>query len=351
MLALDCDEDEKRVAKFFRISLVEGSVADSWYNTLPDTTCKDWTLLLPQLKTKFEGDDFSKTQSLHAFFGLRCPDIDVGVPGEKGVEKQIIFANKLVQLSAKSGLDDSAARALALEHMGDELRAHINTKLPKSLQEIQAVILHLTPADIRKIRKDVRRENEIAVLRSQLASVQSQNRTPQPLAPSVRPNIPNAPNPAFNPPPAVDPSVSYATGPFPSTQDGWLKYHDTCRGFYAKFGQNAQSSPTRPFPLTPGTSPTVSSECWACGMTGHTKTQCKADTKVPPNEQRFRSLMAMQVMADRQQQRPWRSIGYDVVTPTYHQSPYDTPSTGSPGPYVPTIYDYENQGNGGESEL
>jgi hypothetical protein len=355
MLILGCDEEDAKVAKLFRTCLTDGSTAAAWYAEQSDAVKKAWTLLLPLLKAKFEKSSFTKTQALHAFSGLRCADVDVGVMGEKNTEKQITFANKLVQLASKAGLDDSTTAALALDHMGDELRAMVLSKNPTSVQEIQATILHLTPSDIRKIRKDVRREAEIAQLRSidnrreaEIAQLRSQLQQ--------RPLAPSAPSRFNNNAPQTqqqsNPAVSYSTGPFPNTPDGWSQYRQACESFYAKYGEGALSGITKPFPLTPGSLPTGSGECWACGTIGHSKPECKNDVKLPPNEQRYRSLSTLHGRpsaspAPQQNTKPWRMMSYE---PSPYETPYDTPPTASPTLYSPTPYDIDpsQQGNGSE---
>jgi hypothetical protein len=275
----------------------------------------------------------------------------VGVAAEKGEERQVIFANKLVKLAAKARIDDNTARKLALDHMGDELRTFVSNKGPTTLQEIQSVLLHLTPADIRKIRKEVRREAELAAMRSQFSSAALS----RPLAP-FPPSRFNTPQQS---PPQANNNVTYSTGPFPNTPDGWTQYKEACRSFYLKYGDGAQSGVAKPYPLTPGSLPVASGECWACGATGHAKPDCTTPTKLPPNEQRYRSLAALQRRNNPQTgqtnqptNRPWRAMGYDYH-PSPYASPYDTAESMTPTAYSPvqyTPYDYPEQGNGGEPE-
>ncbi|KAF8153332.1 hypothetical protein B0H34DRAFT_800549 [Crassisporium funariophilum] len=48
----------------------------------------------------------------------------------------------------------------------------------------------------------------------------------------------------------------------------------------------------RPYPLSPGTSPVASGECWKCGHTGHRGTVCSSSEQVPSIEQKWRSIAA-----------------------------------------------------------
>jgi len=47
----------------------------------------------------------------------------------------------------------------------------------------------------------------------------------------------------------------------------------------------------RPYPLTPGSSPVASGECWTCGHTGHMRSACPG-TPIPPAEKKWRSIAA-----------------------------------------------------------
>jgi hypothetical protein len=51
-------------------------------------------------------------------------------------------------------------------------------------------------------------------------------------------------------------------------------------------------SELHPYPLTPGTKPVGSGECWKCGLMGHMGPNCDATNQVPPMEQRWRSIGA-----------------------------------------------------------
>ena len=47
-----------------------------------------------------------------------------------------------------------------------------------------------------------------------------------------------------------------------------------------------------PYPLSPGTSPVASGECWKCGYTGHHGPDCPEPNPVPLIEQKWRSIAA-----------------------------------------------------------
>jgi hypothetical protein len=51
-----------------------------------------------------------------------------------------------------------------------------------------------------------------------------------------------------------------------------------------------QASEIRPYPLSPGTAPVASGECWKCGMIGHMGPGCENPTPLPGVESRWRSI-------------------------------------------------------------
>jgi hypothetical protein len=49
-------------------------------------------------------------------------------------------------------------------------------------------------------------------------------------------------------------------------------------------------SETRPYPLSPGTTPVASGECWKCGMLRHTGPNCQNPNPIPAIEGQWRSI-------------------------------------------------------------
>jgi hypothetical protein len=49
-------------------------------------------------------------------------------------------------------------------------------------------------------------------------------------------------------------------------------------------------SKMQPYPLSPGTAPIMSGECWKCGMIGHTSPSCLSPSPIPALEGCWRSI-------------------------------------------------------------
>lgn len=76
----------------------------------------------------------------------------------------------------------------------------------------------------------------------------------------------------------------------PNNTEGVEQYKQQIAAWQQAYGQNGKGpSETRPYPLTPGTFPVASNECWKCGHRAHYPTPCSAPL-VPPFEQKWRSI-------------------------------------------------------------
>jgi hypothetical protein len=51
-----------------------------------------------------------------------------------------------------------------------------------------------------------------------------------------------------------------------------------------------QVNKTQPYPLSPGTAPAASGECWKCGMLRHMSPSCESSTPIPGLEAQWRSI-------------------------------------------------------------
>ncbi|KIJ89816.1 hypothetical protein K443DRAFT_32029, partial [Laccaria amethystina LaAM-08-1] len=75
--------------------------------------------------------------------------------------------------------------------------------------------------------------------------------------------------------------------PQPNTPAGWAAYEaDLAAWIRTSYGRPAHEG--RPHPLTPGTSPVASGECFSCGHTGHPSAACTTNRKVPEGERAWR---------------------------------------------------------------
>jgi hypothetical protein len=78
--------------------------------------------------------------------------------------------------------------------------------------------------------------------------------------------------------------------PYPNTDDGLQKYQTAITAWMLKYGAAAPDWNTDHFPLTPGTSPLGSNECYNCGIAGHRGDECTSNgNPIPKLEATWRS--------------------------------------------------------------
>jgi hypothetical protein len=78
--------------------------------------------------------------------------------------------------------------------------------------------------------------------------------------------------------------------PFPDTEKGKRDYATAMVGWYAKHGEGKADWRTGHVPLTPGSSPLGSNECFTCGVAGHMRPDCPtANNPIPTVEANWRA--------------------------------------------------------------
>jgi hypothetical protein len=78
--------------------------------------------------------------------------------------------------------------------------------------------------------------------------------------------------------------------PFPNTEEGRRKYTAAVARWLQKYGNVRPDWGTDHFPLTPGTSPLGSAECYLCGKAGHRRDNCPPTSiPIPDNEANLRA--------------------------------------------------------------
>jgi len=81
--------------------------------------------------------------------------------------------------------------------------------------------------------------------------------------------------------------IAHIPPPHPDTTNGWVAYHEEITAWNCN-GYGRAAYETRPYPLTPGTSPVASGECFRCGKMGHTSIACTMTTRILEMERAWR---------------------------------------------------------------
>ena len=76
----------------------------------------------------------------------------------------------------------------------------------------------------------------------------------------------------------------------PNNPEGVINYNNQMAAWQTTYGQSGKGpTETRPYPLTPGTVPVASGECWKCGHRAHHPAVCPTPP-VPVLETKWRAI-------------------------------------------------------------
>lgn len=301
MLLLDADKNDAKQAKFFKVNLVEGSAAQHWFDTeVGEEARTKWSLLVPLLKARFDNSADERRNAFKLLSTERLEDRDVGQVAS-GEPKHVTWARSVAVASDRAGKDpDNNNAFLVLNNVGRHLRGIIITSgCLGSVAGICAKVQSLSPTEVETVKDLVRRDAENVEMRTKLALLERQFSGRGSMLQDRNVNVPL--QPTYQQPQRwsegnqnVAPEANIEPGPFPTTQDGHERYRRAVQGFYQKYGENAYASISRPFPLSPGTKPAGSNECFRCGHGSHLRPACTVNYTLPENEQRYRGSIMKQ---------------------------------------------------------
>lgn len=314
--------------KTFRLKLKAGSVANEWFSGLPATDKSTWT-------------------QLQAAFAKRWPERTT--PTKTREEKQtelkqaVLRENQLEQKEKVNGMEEWSHVAWAdrVQRLAEAIPDDHGLLVAETRDKLPAVLRRLVSAEhstwasfcdvIRKVsltalheaiefearlvtKEDLERAQFDASSKGLAHSMQSMTLGPRAPQPSFRqrtpqPNFQPAPthtqpqpapvhlqNTQFrqstaNPRPDTDrfADITRLALPIhPNTPAGRALYVIQVTTWQASSNGRGPNE-LRPYPLSPGTCPVASGECWKCGYTGHMRTACTNAT-VPALESRWRSI-------------------------------------------------------------
>lgn len=133
----------------------------------------------------------------------------------------------------------------------------------------------------------------------------------------------------------------------PNTQEGRTAYEEQVRQWHERNGPYARPNETRPYPLSPGTKPAASGECYRCGQAFHGIGSACGRPEVPRSEANFRAL-AGSILKAAERATPVHYVGapsYDAAYTPYgvyssNYPPYHVYQHGPPpwDPYAPSYH-------------
>jgi hypothetical protein len=334
--------------KTFQLYLKSGSVAKQWWNGLPSTDNDTWDHLVSAFGTRWpEKTPTVKTveEKQAALERARITEDEVGTRVKiQGVEEfaHVVWADKIEKL------------ATAIPDTNGLLIGAIRKTMPKSLQKVvgsghknwAAFCAAVRTATLTEIEEAKAEEKEAQSLRDEVkklqglqsASVKGITAAFQGLAitnptHNAKFPIPQARNPntsnnfvaqTFPPTPAygrdrpaaarMQDVIRLALKIQPDTPAGRTAYNTQITEWNTNNPRQFVNE-TRPYPLSPGTSPVASGECWKCGMPGHLGPNCSTTNPVPALEQRWRAIAA--TIKRESNLAPAESVNYVAANETW----------------------------------
>ncbi|KAF5367849.1 hypothetical protein D9615_010567 [Tricholomella constricta] len=305
----------------FTLSLKTGSDAHAWLRSQPLTIRSTWTTLQSAFNTKWpERIVAAKTKdektALLAAAILNTKDIGKRVT-TNGVDElaHIAWADKVEKLA--NAIPDRDG--LLINSTRQALPAAVRSLLG-SYDTWDAFCRAVRALPLERIKENQEAEDEKARVKEELEALKRSSSMASTKAlgaafrnlnigaphTAQRPYQPTAPNPQ-NPPtnsaprsqqqPAF-PNRSYAERwadvsrlalqIHPNTPAGVALYNGQITKWHADNGTRGPNE-TRPYPLSPGSSPVASDECWKCGQVGHVGPSC-TQASVPNLEMRWRMI-------------------------------------------------------------
>jgi len=314
--------------KTFQLYLRSGSVAKQWWNGLPTTDNDTWDHLVNAFGKRWpEKTPTLKTveEKQAALERAKITEKEVGTRVKlQGVEEfaHVVWADKVEKL------------ATAIPDTNGLLIGTIRKSMPKSLQKVvgsghrdwPSFCKAVRTATLTEIEEAKKEEEEAQILRDEVKKLQSLQNTsvkgisaafqslainnttpnvrfPTPLArqpnannPFLTQTPPSAPNPPAygrdRPPAArMEDVIRLALTIQPDTPAGRTAYNTQITEWNSNNPRQFVNE-LRPYPLSPGTSPVASGECWKCGKPGHLGPNCIVTDQVPALEQRWRAIAA-----------------------------------------------------------
>ncbi|KAF8814737.1 hypothetical protein BYT27DRAFT_7229282 [Phlegmacium glaucopus] len=302
MILMKTGLTEPEKVRFFQLSLKAKSPATAWFSTLQTADKLQWPEKPITEKTTAE------QQALLDGTTLKPSDLGKRVAASVGAEEElshVVWADRVERLAGD------------IPDTNNLLVASTRKKLPKALQKLVGLksmtwkqfadtVRSITLEEImEKIEEEWDLARYIPAIpntpsKSLGAAFQNINLSPQ-MQHSYNPSqyqpqrsqlIPRPSLSTFIDRPAHErlaDVLNKALPIQPKNPEGLARYNIQIATWQSTYGQNGKGpSETRPYPLTPGTVPVASGECWTCGQRHH-PAPC-VQPAVPAFEARWRSI-------------------------------------------------------------
>ncbi|KAG7527252.1 hypothetical protein FFLO_07121 [Filobasidium floriforme] len=296
MLDRNVDEDDLKMAKYWKTCIVNDSPAQAWYDTLAEQERKSFDSMRSSYKNLFASTRIkSDAESLQDLRKLKITDQELNTREANGSLRHESFARELLTAASRiptAAMSDNLKASTMLEGLGPELKKHLRLTLGRNpgVREVVDGIRGLTELDIDVMMEPYRWRKQLEeIRRAETSRGRSFGSQIDPGQSGLR-QTPYQQEPIFQRDAAANSenqAVAIPIGPFSLTPEGQQAYTDATKAWYARYGFGTPSSLSKPFPMSPGTAKPGSGECFRCGNLGHLRPQCNG-REIPENEQRYR---------------------------------------------------------------
>ena len=305
-------EDADKI-DYFETWLKSGSTAEQWFKNLEAAKKATWKELCTSFKERWPERPIVQKSTAEKQAELEGEKITEAELGKKvkvnGTEvyTHVAWANKVEKLAKAIPDNNNLLVVGCRRQLPPTLKALVSSS-HDTWTTFCAAICTVRPLDIEeekeKQEKQTRIEGELQRVRQQQRQPpQSPSSTlgqafrnfsvgpiPQPRFQPVATNA-QGPSQQYRGPQRTDAEkltiIARIPPPHPDTPNGWAAYNAEIATWNSNnYGRTAYE--TRPYPLTPGTSPVASGECFSCGKTGHSSAVCTAATRIPEIERAWR---------------------------------------------------------------
>ncbi|KIJ95436.1 hypothetical protein K443DRAFT_683019 [Laccaria amethystina LaAM-08-1] len=306
-------EDEGKVT-YFETWLKSGSTAEQWFRDLEGAKKNTWTELCKAFKERWPERPIvqkSTAEKQAELEGERITEAELGTKVKvNGAEvyAHIAWANRVEKL-AKAIPDNNNLLVVGCRRQLPPTLKALVSSAHDTWTTFCTAVRAIRPVDIEEEKE---KQNKQARIEGKLQRVRQQQQRQPPQTPSsalgqafrnfsvgpiaqprFQPATTNSQGPPqqFRGPQRTDTEKLAIIGrilpPHPDTAAGWAAYEAEIAA-WNRNGYGRAVYETRPYPLTPGTSPVASGECFGCGKTGHSSSACTANTRIPEVERVWR---------------------------------------------------------------
>lgn len=313
--------DSERI-KYFQLSLKDGAHAEDWFNNLAKEHTVTWDSLIkafdkewPPRKTVRKTREEKQAMLEEATIS----EAELGTQTTtEGIEEHahIAWANKVEKLANAIPDRDNILVPSFRKKLPPTLKALVDSK-HNTWSTFCKAIRDIPSADMLEKKEEVaqrqRMEEELSALKRQQPQTPSKAlgaalrnvslaspsipptyRLPQTTTSSVRTGQRIPGTTPFTPRSDAEKLaiIERIPQPPPNTPAGHAEYKTQIAAWNTAHA-GTMPNESRPYPLTPGTCPVASRDCWNCGMQGHSGSACPETERVPELEFQWRRKATM----------------------------------------------------------